>query len=294
MATNHYLSSLYGVPVIAFEEGLRLGKVYDMHFDRRTKRLQGIVFKSGVLRREQPAYFDAADILKIGRDVVIVSREAAERPLPDSLADCSLRQLKGLKAATREGAHVGAVADLDIDREDGRITEIVLDGQRVLAVEAADIVIGPDVVLLPAGYAARIRPLAAEGTGERGAAIDPSAVTGTIRHKVQEIRASVSSAKSTDKVVETLRSGTEKTRATFRRTSRKLQETLAQIRNRKAGVDEEAGPADTGVHGRDAEATGQPDFGPAASRRSPGESRKPEAGDVAEAGRHVPADDENR
>jgi sporulation protein YlmC with PRC-barrel domain len=294
METRENLSNLHGLPVIAFEEGVQLGKVQDIYFDRQTKRIQGIAFKGGLWRREKAAYIDAAEILKVGRDVVIVSRQAAETPLPDPGADVSLRHLKGLKATTHEGAHIGEVVDLNVNHEDGTITAIILDDNRLLPVDAGDIVIGPDVVLVPAGYVARIRPLEEKTTGMPTATFDPAAVSDSIRHKYQEIKASVSSAGSTDKVFETLRSGSEKTRATFRRTSRKLQETLAQMRSKNERADDAADGEDPADQGAETEHADRTYFETEAGQSSPQKYPGSDADYAADAGRVVKADEKEK
>jgi hypothetical protein len=109
-------------------------------------------------------------------------------------------------------------------------------------------------------------------------ALDPTAVSDSIRHKYQEIKASVSSARSTDKVFETLRSSSEKTRATFRRTSRKLQETLAQMRNKNERADDADDSQDPAGQGREAEHAGRTYSGTGAGPASPQKYPGPDAG----------------
>lgn len=46
MGLKQNLSDLRGVQVIAYEEGLQLGKISDIYLEKKTKKIQGISFKS--------------------------------------------------------------------------------------------------------------------------------------------------------------------------------------------------------------------------------------------------------
>jgi sporulation protein YlmC with PRC-barrel domain len=252
------LAHIQGMPVVAFEEGLRLGRVHDVFIDRQAKRIRGVSFRSGMWRRESPSYVALADILKIGRDVVIVSGREAASALDDDMAPDSLRHLRGFKITTRDGAWLGEVADLNVDRESGTVSEVLLKDGTILAVDADDIVLGPDVVVVPADYVERITRPETEPNGLLDRIMGPAALTDSLRGKYEEIRASVSSSKSTEKMVDTLRSGSEKTRETVKRTSRKIQETLEQLRrNRGADTAENRGEEDRGYQGAEAEHAGR-------------------------------------
>lgn len=251
------LTRLHSVPVVAFEEGLRLGRVEDVYIDRRAKRVQGISFKSGLWGKETASYVDLAEILKIGRDVIIVSRQSAAIPLDAEMAQGSLRHLKGFKITTHDGAYIGEVLDLNVNPEDGSISEIMMNDNQLLAVDVEEIVLGPDVIVVPAGYVSRITHLEAESNGLLSRMLGPAAVTDTLRDKYEEIKASVGGGKGADKMFDTLRSGSEKTRETVKRTSRKIQETIEQMRRRRAtkanGLKEE----DEGYQGAEAEHAGR-------------------------------------
>ena len=251
------LATLHGVPVVAFEEGLRLGRVHDVFIDKSAKRIQGISFRNRLWGKENEAYVDLSDILKMGRDVIIVSGQAAASPLIEDMTPSSLRQLKGFKITTRDGAWIGEVADLNVNRENGTISEIILKDDTLLEVDAEDIVLGPDVVVVPSHYVERITPPDTERKGLLGRVFGPAAVADSLRDKYEEIRASVGSGKGAEKMFETLRSGSEKTRKTVKRTSRRIQETLEQMRKSREREAPPVGEETDGYQGVEAEHAGR-------------------------------------
>ena len=252
------LTHLQKVPVVAFEEGLRLGRVQDIFIDKRAKRIQGISFRSGMWSKEGDAYVDRADILKFGKDVIIVSRLAAASLLPEDMAAGSLRHLKGVKITTPEGAYIGEVVDVNVSRDDGSISEILMTDDQMLAVDHEDVVLGPDVIMVPTGYAERITRLETERHGILARMFGAAVVTDSLRDKYEEIKASVTSGKG-EKMF-------EKTRDTVMRTSRKIQETIEQLRQRREQHAETVKEEGEGYQGTEAEHAGrtypEPDPGP--------------------------------
>jgi sporulation protein YlmC with PRC-barrel domain len=251
------LASLQGMPVVALEEGRRLGRVRDVFIDRDAKRIQGVSFRSGLWHKEKDAYVDLKDILKIGCDVIIVSGQDAARSLDDDMTSNSLRHLKGFKITTRDGAWIGEVADLNVNRENGTISEIILKEDTLIEVDAEDIVIGPDVVVVPSAYVDRIKQPDSESRGLLGRVFGQTNVTDSLRDKYEEIKASVSSGKSTEKMFETLRSGSEITRETVLRTSHRIQETLEQIRRKREQGEGDIPEGDSSYQGTEAEHAGR-------------------------------------
>jgi sporulation protein YlmC with PRC-barrel domain len=235
MVKKEKLTLFHQVHVVAFEEGLLMGRVLDIYIDRQAKRIQGISFKAGLWDTEKPSYIDRAEIMKIGREVVIVTRQKAAKPLSVEMAENSLRKLKGFKITTREGAFIGELADLNVNSEDGQITDLILAENRGLEVDTDEIVLGPDVIVVPESYAARINPLEGEKTGVLMHLAGTAGVPDSFRDKYEELKLLVRDAKGSQKMVETLKSGSEMTRETVRRTSQKLRETLEQIRKKREG-----------------------------------------------------------
>ena len=139
------VSNLRGVLVVAYEEGLQLGKVSDIYIEKQTSQIKGISFKTGLLSIEKESFVNMADIRKMGKDVVIITDEAAAAPLPKEIEASSLKALKGFKITTHDGKHLGELSDLTVTMENGNISEIILSGNKILDIKAEDITIGEDV-----------------------------------------------------------------------------------------------------------------------------------------------------
>lgn len=253
------LSALQKTLVVTFEEGLRLGRVHDVFLDRQTKRIEGIAFSHGLLGAEDKFYVDRAAILKLGRDVVIVSRQEDARPLTDEMGPKSLKLLKGRKVTTAEGAFIGDLTDITVHRENGLIAEIHLTDDRAMEVDLAEISLGPDVIVVPTGWTGRIRHVEVEKTGVLERALDFTALPESLRHRYAELKESVNRSKGFERVVDSLKSGSEKTQEAVKRTSHKIQETIQQIRkSHETEDDARAAAEDPGEdQGREAEHAGK-------------------------------------
>ncbi len=276
MELKDKFTGLQKASVIAFEEGLRLGKALDFYIDKPAKRLQGISFEIGLWGTGKESFVDMAEILKIGRDVVIVSRQSAVKPLNREVAEDSLRKLRGFKVATDQGAYVGALVDLNVHPEDGIITEIYLSGNRVLEVDIHEIALGPDVIILPEAYITRIKQLDREKAGLLMRMLGPSIFYEPFREKYDEFKKNVIQGKKTEKVFESLKSSSDKTRQTILRTSQKLQETLDLMRQRRERQKKPVKEDVSGDQGFEAEYAGKTYYEP--SDKAPGpEYQGPEA-----------------
>ena len=261
MEIKKAVSRIQRVPVVAFEEGLRLGKVNDVYIDKKTKRVQGISFKNSLWAKEKAYYVDISDVLKIGIDVIIIARLAAARPLTDETPDNSLKKLIGLTITTKEGEFIGELTDLNVNREDGKISEFILTENRMLEVDIDDVVIGPDVIVVPAGYTDRIGQLQAEKTGLLTRMFVPAGISDSFRDKYEEMKASFKQGKGSEKMFDALRSGSERTHRTVVRASQKIRETIEQMRKRhgnESGTVEE----EVGNQGTEAEYAGKTYFEP--------------------------------
>lgn len=224
------LATLHKTLVVSLDEGLRLGRVHDVFVDRQAKRIAGISLNHGLLPTEDKLYVDLADILKIGRDVVIVAQHENARPLPEAMAPQSLRYLRGRKITTTDGACLGELSDLTVDRESGGLAELHLNDDRALEVDPAEISIGPDVIVIPSRYTRRIRKLEHEKAGVLERARDLAVLPESLRHRYVEIKESVNRSKGLEKVVDSLKMGSERTQQAVKRTSHKIQATIQEMR----------------------------------------------------------------
>ncbi|MBC8393012.1 MAG: PRC-barrel domain-containing protein [Deltaproteobacteria bacterium] len=165
MELRENVSELRGVLVVAYEEGLQLGKVCDIYIEKQAKQIMGISFKGGLLGLEKESFVSFENIRKLGKDVVIISGEAQVKPLPKELKKSGLKAMKGFKITTHDGAHIGELIDLNVIKDDGKISELILDEGKMLKVEVGDITSGQDIIMVPVDYAARIKAIEEEKSG---------------------------------------------------------------------------------------------------------------------------------
>lgn len=262
MQTLERASKLYGVMVVALEEGLRMGRVSDVYFDTQAKKIMGISHKRSLWGGDKEIYVAFEDIIKFSRDVVIVSAQAAARELPAEHSRCALRTLKGYKITTDGGRHIAELSDLMIDRQDGRITQILLPDDKKLKIDIADVHLGPDLIMVPGDYEPVIEPMEHEQNDFIDRIFGNAAFSETFRQGVEGVRSSVRNNKNTEKVVQTLRSSSRKARDTVLRTSQAIQQTLDQMmRKREAEKRDQEEEADviTPVDVNSTDTQGQPD-----------------------------------
>ena len=139
-----------GRQVVTLREGANVGKLDDFQFDIRTWRIFGYRLKS-------PHVFGraggvaAADVEKVGRDVVFVSAESkvvwsgATRNPEEGRAWAS--RYLGTKVLSRDGTDLGTVEDLVFDPAAHLLVAVVLSDGR-LALLGERVSTGPAAVVL--------------------------------------------------------------------------------------------------------------------------------------------------
>jgi sporulation protein YlmC with PRC-barrel domain len=150
------LTHLRDFIVVARQEGLRLGSVSEAFIHADSRKLATLAIKSGLADAERFVAF--ADIELIGEDVVLVSSVSATREdlgTPEQ-AGRAFRDLRGMPIATAGGRALGKLADIDVNNEDGVITDLFLTDGNAIAVSANDVTLGRDQIILPAGYEGRV------------------------------------------------------------------------------------------------------------------------------------------
>jgi sporulation protein YlmC with PRC-barrel domain len=110
------LSTLKDMAVISLADGAKIGHVKDMFFDTSRRRVVAFVVASDA--GEALLSFDA--VHSIGPDALTVETAGATQELR-RLAD-----LLELKAVDTDGTLLGEVKELEVDRHDGRLTELVV------------------------------------------------------------------------------------------------------------------------------------------------------------------------
>jgi sporulation protein YlmC with PRC-barrel domain len=224
---------LYGAMVIALAEGLRVGRVYEVYIDKQAKQIMGISYKAGLWGMDKEIYVGFADIQKFSRDVVIITGRDAAKELPGEVRRNGLRNMRGYKITTHAGRHIGEVADLVINREDGKIVEILLPENRKLPIDIAQVVIGPDLILIPADRESSLAPADPEPNDFVSRLFGTATWSETFRESYEGVRSSMrNNIPQPEKMMDSLKSGTVKARDTVLRTSQFIQHTIDQMRKR--------------------------------------------------------------
>lgn len=157
MEKNYNISTIFDVPIITYDGGIRLGKVSDVYVNHDSKTLEGISFHSKRTALEKEGFVSLADIHVMGKDAIIVSSETAAIPLSVELKSHSWRTLKGLKVMTVEGGQLGEITDIHVHKEDGTITRLILNDEKIVAIVTDELTIGSDALMVPIEYASRIQ-----------------------------------------------------------------------------------------------------------------------------------------
>lgn len=155
--------ALKGRPVVTIEGGERLGEVSDILFNLDKRAIQALSVGGGGLLggRGEASVVEMADVRAIGADAVMVQdREVLRgeesehhyRQFPN------FKDLTSLKVVTETGTHMGNVAGVRVDEEDGAIRdlEVAYGGfagafkHHVVVPVSMVTTIGRDAVVIPA------------------------------------------------------------------------------------------------------------------------------------------------
>lgn len=138
--------------VVTRAEGAIVGRLEDFQFDLEDHRIYGWHLKvPGMFART--GRIRADKLLLIGQDVAILSSQADvdwtnERKQRHAPGRAWASAYLGVSAVTRRGRTLGAVQDYLLEREGGRITGLVLHGERLVPLRAG-VSTGPGAVVVP-------------------------------------------------------------------------------------------------------------------------------------------------
>jgi sporulation protein YlmC with PRC-barrel domain len=155
MTSKETLAGMQGIPVITTDEGTNLGYVTSVYVDPESRKLSALALRHRKMGKE--AFVDNADITLIGRDVIMIRAADAAKILEEG-HDLGRRvhKLRGMPVTTDAGRTLGRLEDFDIDDAERVVTELhFADGSR-LHVDATQLTIGPDEIILPAVLAERV------------------------------------------------------------------------------------------------------------------------------------------
>lgn len=143
--------TLNNVYAIDQDKGAVLGRVHYVYVDTDKARLDGV---SLVGDRKQPEMFvPRAVIDRIGRDVVLVKAAAQLTPLEEAEpGGMVMNDLIGKPVVTDDGTAISELRAFEMDPKGGYIDRLHFDDGGNLAVDAGDVTIGDDVIVLPRTY----------------------------------------------------------------------------------------------------------------------------------------------
>ena len=139
-----------GLGVVSVAEGALLGKIEDLQFDLETGAVYGFRIKGpGVFAKTGGVA--AEGVHRLGRDVLLVHREAdvewaGERRNPEDGRAWASRYLKS-RVLTRRGVNLGSVEDFLLGGEPLVVKALLVDGQRMVALDQS-VALGRDAVVL--------------------------------------------------------------------------------------------------------------------------------------------------
>lgn len=159
------LKNAQALQVATLAEGALVGKLDDLQFELETGNIFGFRFTKGMFSKAGGAPADAVE--RLGKDLIYVPSESvidwsgvARSPVEGRAWAVDYR---GTKVMTRRGETVGTVEDLVITLGPARVAAVVLDGDRVVALDH-DVAVGRDAVILADASLAKA-PAAAEAEG---------------------------------------------------------------------------------------------------------------------------------
>jgi sporulation protein YlmC with PRC-barrel domain len=186
MELKQNVSALRGILVVAYEEGLRLGRVSEIYIQKKTKQIEGISFKRRLVGLKQESYVSLENISRLGKEVVIISSEALVKTLPAEVGEDSLKTLEGFKVTTVDGTHLGELSDLTVTKNDGKISDLILAEGKIIEIEAEEITIGADAIMVPVDYAARVEQIEEEKGRVLPLKVDTEKVKETVKETVEK------------------------------------------------------------------------------------------------------------
>lgn len=153
---SEQVSEAVGYAVIAHKEGAQLGDVSHVFFDIETKCISGMTSRKKTFAPE--SWFGVDQIEVMGKDVILLKSEASLTPVGKGgvVKGNSLKEMRGMRVVTTDGKLLGTLVDLEVQGKNWMISELWLSDKQRLPVVGADIVIGPDQIIVPAHYDAKV------------------------------------------------------------------------------------------------------------------------------------------
>lgn len=150
--------------VVTRDAGVILGNVNRVFIDLQSKRISALSFRRKYLGQE--FFLKMQQVERIGEDVVFVSSDTMIQPLTktDQAPGEDLRNFQGVWAFTQGGQPVAAITDLGFDQQTWILQTLYFCDDRAVEVNAADVTLAHDKVVIQADLVdAIISPAASHG-----------------------------------------------------------------------------------------------------------------------------------
>ncbi len=138
-------SQLKDMPVVSMADGTKIGNVQDALFDTTTLKLSTLVLSGAGGKSLLPF----GSVRSFGADVITVESAAVTQGIEghgsvDAMR--SLRDLTNLRVINAEGTHLGDVRDLEVNPQDGRVTELAAHRGGLLGLGGASVTVPASAV----------------------------------------------------------------------------------------------------------------------------------------------------
>jgi uncharacterized protein YrrD len=110
---------LIGMPLVAVDEGKRLGTLRGLEFDGSSGQVQGLYFTGGDGQPDGMLPWSA--VRSVGRDAITVESASAVTPGADAAHRGKAADVRNRAVVTENGNRLGVVSDYDVDENSGRI-----------------------------------------------------------------------------------------------------------------------------------------------------------------------------
>jgi sporulation protein YlmC with PRC-barrel domain len=158
-----WLKDIKGMWVATLQEGRMLGTVSSLYMDPQSKRVSGLLVRTGTPLAGEDRWVAVAGIQKIGEDLIFLesaSQANSQAPLGKRVAD-----LLGKTVCTHEGKALGPLTDIEVDSTTWVVSELTVGGLQSVPVDLEQTVFGDDLILLQPGAEAELAASAKKREG---------------------------------------------------------------------------------------------------------------------------------
>lgn len=155
---SNSLSGLRGLVVVSQKEGKLLGKVSHVFIDPKEKKLSGVIAKDEFWSKER-LNVPLSEINSFGEDVIFINSETKCKVIKEleDVPGISLKALQGHGVITQDGKDLGKFEDANFNLDTWTVSDLYLSGDKALKVEASEIIIGEDEILVPSNYSSQLK-----------------------------------------------------------------------------------------------------------------------------------------